>query len=81
MLANLRAIPAAVLLLRVFERLKTMALALARWNPEQLTLSGILLRMRKTRDERFYERNPLPASLLVCISISTLLMNSDFVSK
>src|ERR1700686_5056816 len=58
MLANQRAIPPVVLMRCVFERLKTMALTLARWNPELLVLTEISLHMRKARDERFCERNP-----------------------
>jgi hypothetical protein len=63
MLADQRAIPVAVLVLCVFERLKTMALALARWNPEQLMLSGIWLHMPKVRDKLSSERNSSGASL------------------
>src|SRR5271169_5261360 len=64
MLAGQRATPLAVLVRFVFERLKAMALVLARWDPELLVLSGISLHMRKARDERSCERNPFPTSLL-----------------
>jgi hypothetical protein len=45
MLADQRATPVAVLVLCEFQRMKTMALALARWNPELLGLSEIWLPM------------------------------------
>src|ERR1700722_13246393 len=76
--ADQQAIPVAFLVRCVFERLKTKALTLARWNPELLLLSGILLHMPKVRDKLFSETNSSGAPLESKLAIRALFVSFKF---